>query len=214
MLQLWICFLFHKSWCSERVCRVLATSVLQTVCFLFLSGRLFIQDILILPGHLSWRLTNVLQVEDVLNYCHSHLWVPATPRLIPFITCKGSPFDVSWLLTQSQKQRLRRNQVPWVLWRSPNPCYSLLNLSHTQHMKCLNFTPTVMQWFPPPLRHPYSTPCSAVIILLENHSIITFKTIPTAFQLQSCLALQSAPPFFLPSVSSFSSSSKVFSYLF
>lgn len=150
VLQLWICFLFHKSWSSERVCRVLATSVLQTTHFGFRSERLFIRGKLILPSQRSWRLTDVLQVEDVLNHCHGsgwwhlHVWFPLLCLWVFHLMFPNSPWS-------------QRNIV-WAEIKCFGFCGDhLICAIHSyiylpfRHMKPLNFTPTPTQWFPLPL---------------------------------------------------------------
>lgn len=144
-------FVFHKSWCSERVCRVLATSVLQTTHSGFCSERLFIQGKLILPSQRSWRLANVLQVEDVLKHCHSHLWTLAPPCLIPFIVFMG--FHLMFSNSPWSRRNIVWAEITYLGFCGDHliPVFdSLISLPLT-HMKSLNFTPTLLQWFPPPL---------------------------------------------------------------
>lgn len=143
-------FVFHTSWCSQRVCRVLATSVTDNT-FGVLFREAFHQGILIFPTQWPWRLTKVLQVEDVLNHCHSQLWM-STP-LVSF------PLLCSWFfhLIFSNSLQSQGNTV-WAKILCLAFCgdhlisiiHSLIYLPLT-HMKSLNFTPTPMQWFSSPL---------------------------------------------------------------
>lgn len=144
-------FVFHKSWCSQRVCRVLATSMLQTTCLGFCSGRLFIRVSSSSPAsgpedwQMSFRLKMCLTTVTATSGCW-HL-------LVSF------PLSCSWVfhLMFSNSPQSQRNMV-WaeIMW--PVFCGDhLISIIHSliylplMHTKSLNFTPTPMQWFSPPL---------------------------------------------------------------